>query len=218
MTRLRLVPLPSRSGGRPAPSRAGLEAITAANEARLSDGRVLVLRGAEPPDLPELQAMHARCSDETLHGRYLAGPRPPSRRLCLQLLRTEVALVVLSPADSVVALGNLAWDDEQDAVGEVAVLVEDGWQGRGLGTVLLRHLVGAGRLAGLDEVVAVATSRGTWMERGLGRLGPTLNQRTPFGETVVRLALAPHHLALLAGPITAVPRTRVSGTGRGPGR
>jgi GNAT superfamily N-acetyltransferase len=214
----RLVPLPSRAAARPTPSRAALEAILAPNGAPLPDGRTLVLQGAVPGDLPELQAMHARCSEQTLHARYCAGPRPPSRRLCLQLLRTELALVALSPASSVVGLGNLACGDEDEGVAEVAVLVEDDWQGRGLGTVLLRHLVGAARLLGMAEVVAVAGSRGTWVERGLDRLGPTLHQRTPFGESVLRLALAPHHVGLLAGPARAVPRSVVSASARAPAR
>lgn len=218
VSRSRLVPLPSRSAARPTPSRAALEAILAPNGAPLRDGRTLVLQGAVLGDLPELQAMHARCSEQTLHGRYYAGPRPPSRRLCLQLLRTDVALVALSPACSVVGLGNLARSDEDDEVAEVAVLVEDGWQGRGLGTVLLRHLVGAARLLGMAEVVAVAGSPGTWVERGLDRLGPSLHQRTPFGESVLRLTLAPHHVGLLAGPVRAVPRSVVSVAVRAPGR
>jgi GNAT superfamily N-acetyltransferase len=181
----------------------------------LDNGGELLMRPATDDDVPELMAMHARCSHQTLLSRYLTASRPPSRRLCRQLVRTDVALVAIDPAGSVVGLGNLAGADEDPSVGEIAILVEDDWQGRGLGTAVLRHLVGTARLRGFREVIAVAPRRGTWTEAALARLGPPMLQRTPFGEAVVRVSLAPHHRGLLARPAVVVPRQSVSRDGPG---
>lgn len=171
------------------------------------------MRSGADADLRELQAMHARCSRSTLDARYLDGGRAPSRRLCKELLRTDVAIVTFSPTGSLVALGNLAGSDEDPQVAEVAVVVEDAWQRGGLGTVMLRHLVAAARLVGHEEVVAIAPTRGSWTEAALARLGEPLLQRTPFGEAVVRLSLAPHHAGLLARPAPAIRRVVVSRAG-----
>lgn len=157
--------------------------------------------------------MHARCSRATLSARYLAQGRAPSRRLCRTLLRTDVAVVTFSPTGSLIAMGNLGASDEDSGVAEIAVIVEDAWQHGGLGTTMLRHLVAAARLTGMDEVVAIAPTRGSWTETALVRLGEPLLQRTPFGEAVVRLRLAPHHVGLLAPPAARTRRVVISRAG-----
>lgn len=157
--------------------------------------------------------MHARCGRSTLAARYLTDGRPPSRRLVRALLRTDIALVAMSPFDSVVCLGNLATADEDPGVAEIAVVVDDAWQREGLGSTVVRHLVGSARLSGYREVVAVAPAVGGWVHQTLAELGDPLLQRTPFGEAVVRLELAPHHVGLLAPPVTAAGRTTISRPG-----
>jgi N-acetylglutamate synthase-like GNAT family acetyltransferase len=188
-------------------------AATAPTAVPTTDGRSLVVRGALESDLTDLMAMHARCSRRTLLGRYLTGTRPPPRRLARRLLETDIALVVCSPTGSVVGLGNLAAADEDPHVAELAVVVEDSWQGRGVGTAVVRQLVAGARLAGFDEVVTIAPTIGGWTQQALARLGTPLLQRTPFGEAVVRLTLAPHHVGLLGRPVTQVPRVAVSRPG-----
>ncbi len=183
-------------------------AVSLPTTAMLLEGRRLTLRGARAGDLPEVAAMHARCSRATLRSRYHGAERAPGRRLLERLLCTDVALLALAPGNRVVGMANLATAEEDADTAEVAVLVEDDWQSRGVGTALLRHLVGSGRHLGFTEVYAVAPARGTWAEFSLGRLGQTMLQRTPFGEAVVRLQLAPHHIGLLGPP--ALPATRIA--------
>lgn len=168
----------------------------------LDDERSLVLRGARDEDLSEVQALHARCSPATLASRYFAAGRPPSRRLTRSLLRTDLALVVTASPGTVVALGNVARADEDPEVAELACIVDDHWRDHGLEGALLRQLVGGARLLGYREVVSIAPTTGGWVQQQISRLGPTLLQRTPFGEAVLRLELAPHHIGLLGPPWT----------------
>ena len=174
----------------------------------LDDGRTFLLRGAAQSDLAEVQAMHARCSSSTLSARYLAGGRAPGRQLTKALLETELALVATSPTGAVAALGNLARADEDADVAELAALVQDDWQAGPLGVAVVRQLVGGARLLGYREVVSIAAGDRSWVQECLSRLGDTLLQRTPFGEAVLRLELAPHHRGLL-GPPAPEPPSRV---------
>jgi hypothetical protein len=188
-------------------------AITQPTLATLTDGRSLTMRGAVDTDLTELMAMHARCSPATLSARYLSNGRAPNRKLVRSLLTTDIALVAESPTGSLAAFGNLATAEEDPTVAEVAVIVEDRWKELGLGPAMLRHLVGAARVSGYLDVVAIAPATGGWVQGALASLGEPLLQRTPFGEAVVRLALAPHHTGLLGVPAHATPRTTISRPG-----
>jgi GNAT superfamily N-acetyltransferase len=181
--------------------------VTLPTRVRLRDGRVVTVRGASPEDGPEICAMHARCSEATTAARYQTPMRRLPRRLLAGLLAAEVALVVLDDLGRVVALGTLERTEPDDRRRvELGVLVEDAWQGAGLGTVLVRQLAAAGRLLGHHEVVAV--TREAWGRRALGRLGTAEAVRTPFGETKIRLRLRPDHVAGLPRPdaVVEVPR------------
>ena len=167
------------------------------------DRGAVTVRPATLDDLDEVAAMHARCSSASTYGRYLAGT--PRRAMLAEVLRTAVALVGVAPGGSVVALANVA-ASESPGTAELAVLVEDDWQGHGLGTALVRHLVAAARLLGFDAVEAVTLPSATWPDRALRLLGSTTTEKLPFGEVTSRLTLAPHHLGGLASPREPVER------------
>jgi GNAT superfamily N-acetyltransferase len=145
--------------------------------------------------------MHARCSLGTIGARYAGATRAPGRRLLERLVCTDVAILAFTPLQQVVGLANVAGTEEDEDVAELAVLVEDGWQHRGVGSALVRQSVGAARGLGFEELYGVAARSGSWAEHALGRFGETLFQQTPFGEVVVRLRLWPHHLGLLGPPL-----------------
>ncbi|MGW2457998.1 N-acetyltransferase family protein [Streptomyces sp. NPDC001761] len=106
-----------------------------------------------PDDLASIVAMHHRCSSHTLWSRYHRAMAEPEAYLPALLARPGSAhLAARDATGRIVAVGHLMPD--HSAV-EAALLVEDSWQGQGLGTRLLRHLgrhaLGAGwvRLYGL---------------------------------------------------------------------
>ncbi|MFJ8357224.1 N-acetyltransferase [Streptomyces sp. NPDC093984] len=91
-----------------------------------------------PGDLARTVAMHRRCSQRTLWSRYHRAMAGPRTYLPALLSRAgSVRLAAQDTAGHIVAVGHLMPDNS--AV-EAALLVEDSWQGRGLGTRLLCHL------------------------------------------------------------------------------
>jgi N-acetylglutamate synthase-like GNAT family acetyltransferase len=120
----------------------------------LPDGAEAIIRRADRGDLAAVLAMHARCSPLTLRRRYHGGlEESPSRQLeSLLATRFAYTLVAELPDGRVAAMGNLVLDGQ---LAEVALLVEDAWQGHRLGTVLTRRLLSFAADAGIDEVYAL---------------------------------------------------------------
>lgn len=141
----------------------------------LRDGGEVVLRGARPQDAEPVAAMHLRCSLETTYGRYFTLLPRVSRRWQQALLSTDVALVAVLGRD-VVALGNLAAGPGGDV--ELALLVEDAQQGRGLGTVLAAQLAATARLLGHRSVRLEILPGAPAAQRLVGRLGPASVRRS----------------------------------------
>lgn len=134
----------------------------------LASGAELTVRQAAPQDVPELAAMHARCSTRSRRLRYLSsGAAPTSAALTRLVNRRHGRTLVVEHAGRLVAMGNLMRDGDDS---EVALLVEDSWQRKGIGTMLLRRLLtGAGRPA-----IAVTAHHNTAMLHLLHRAGAEL--------------------------------------------
>ncbi len=113
-----------------------------------SDGGAVHLRPIVPADADRIVAFHSRLSEHTRYMRYF-GPYPvmsPRDIVHMTTLdhRARVALVALLGGE-IIAVGiyeGLASLGRPESA-EVAFVVADEHQGRGLGTVLLEHLAGA---------------------------------------------------------------------------
>jgi ribosomal protein S18 acetylase RimI-like enzyme len=135
----------------------------------LADGAELVLRPATKDDLAAVQELHESCSVATLRRRYLSGAVPGETRLRRLLEPAGGVTLVATAADgAVVAMAHLITEGD---LGEVALLIEDRWQRRGLGTALLRRLYAHAERAGFAAVIAHTGADNVAMLRTLRRLG-----------------------------------------------
>ncbi|MFJ2863107.1 GNAT family N-acetyltransferase [Kitasatospora sp. NPDC087314] len=152
------------------------------------DGTELVLRPAGPTDRAEALAMHGRCSPASLRLRY-HGPVRDAGRYLDHLLdaRHGHSLAVTAADGRIVALGHLMWDDGE---AELAVLVEDAWQRRGLGLELLRRLSTAARAAGVGSVYAMTHASNTGLIAAMRRLAAPLDFHAEDGTLVITATLA----------------------------
>ena len=159
----------------------------------LGDGTRVWIRLARPEDDDAVASMHQRCSEASRYQRYFA---PVSEWRADQLRRIAgghrgATLVAESDDHSIVGLGNV-FPDSPDGTrtAEIAVIVEDGWQGRGLGGRLLMHLVDLARRLGFAEVTALVLAGNAGMLRLLERmdLDWTRSEDLDLGSTVVRLS------------------------------
>ncbi|GGZ86758.1 hypothetical protein GCM10010389_26330 [Streptomyces echinoruber] len=153
----------------------------------LPEGNALTIRRADSRDLAAARAMHERCSADTLRRRY-HGPVGDADRYLDHLLspRFGRTLAAQTASGRVVGLGHLLWDGDET---EVALLVEDAWQRRGVGGELLARLVAMAAEAGCESVYAVTQSSNTGMVAAMRALGLPLDYQIEEGTLVITARL-----------------------------
>ncbi|MFD0272081.1 GNAT family N-acetyltransferase [Streptomyces sp. NPDC127106] len=157
----------------------------------LPEGNDITVRRADQTDLPAARAMHDRCSERTLGLRY-HGPVADADRYLDHLLspRFGRTLAATTASGKLVALGHLLWDGDET---EIALLIEDDWQRRGVGSELLRRLIAMAVEAGCASVYAVTQASNTGMVAAMRGLGLPLDYLVEEGTLVItaRLDKAP---------------------------
>ncbi|HVM41832.1 MAG TPA: GNAT family N-acetyltransferase, partial [Acidimicrobiia bacterium] len=129
----------------------------------LADGGTVHVRPIRPSDTDALVQFHERLSPETVYYRFFtAKPTLPSdvADRFTHVDYSERLALVAELGDELVAVvryDRLPASDEAD----VAFVVADEHQGRGIGTILLEHLATAARKRGIRRFVAdtLATNR-----------------------------------------------------------
>ncbi|MFF5337005.1 GNAT family N-acetyltransferase [Streptomyces sp. NPDC013181] len=162
----------------------------------LPEGEEITVGRADRADLDAAVAMHGRCSEQTLRLRY-HGPVRDADRYLDHLLgpRFGRTLAARTASGRLVALGHLLWDGDET---EVALLVEDAWQRRGIGSELLARLVAMAAEAGCESVYAVTQASNTGMVAAMRALSLPLDYQVEEGTVVITARLSP-------GPARSLP-------------
>ena len=123
----------------------------------LPDGRTVSIRLSRPQDQDGVEAMHDRCTAESRYQRYFT-PMNEWREDNLRRVsggHRGATLVVTDEDDVVIALGNVfPMGPEDNDTAEIAVIVDDGWHGAGVGLLLTEHLIGVARQMGFAKLIA----------------------------------------------------------------
>jgi RimJ/RimL family protein N-acetyltransferase len=125
----------------------------------LRDGRRLEVRALKPQDRDGLVAAAGRSSADTLALRFFSPKRGFTEKEIEYYTNVDfvghVALIALLEEDGKpLIVGGGRYIVSQPGGAEVAFTVEDAHQGRGIASLLLRHLVNMARAAGLKELFA----------------------------------------------------------------
>ena len=123
--------------------------------ATLRDGTRVHLRPIRPDDGDALVALFGRLSERTIYQRFFT-PRPtlpPSALHFLTHVDYERRMAIVAERDTsrgveVIAVARYDVTDPSDTA-EIALLVEDAFQGQGLGTILLHAIMDAGEAHGI---------------------------------------------------------------------
>ena len=133
-------------------------------EARMRDGTAVLLRPIKPEDEPLWLALLSSCSRESIYSRFryffFWQSHDVASRYCYIDYDREMAIVaeVRERAERrLVGVGRLIAEPGRTSA-EYAVLVQDGWQDKGLGGLLTDHSLAIARDWGLGTVTAITTT------------------------------------------------------------
>ena len=174
----------------PAPYPSELE-----REIVLRDGARLMIRPIRPADELRLVDFYDRLSQHTAYQRFFTIMKrlPPNWAHFLANVdyRRRLALVVEHPpAGELIAVARYEPTDEEDTA-EIAFVVQDGWQDRGLGTLLLDDLLAAAEARGVRRFRAYVLADNTRMLDLLLRFTEVLERKTESGVTTLLCARRP---------------------------
>ncbi len=177
------------AGRAPASGAAGCAAVP--GWAAVTAGMPLVRR-ALPGDRDELTRMFGRCTPLTRYRRFHAPVTAiPARYLAGAVAGGPFhhALVACPGPDPgpLSALASCCVVDEGAA--ELGLLVEDAWQGRGLGRRLVGELVAQASRDGLRLLTAQVLSEQAWLAGLLGHYGPARLRAAGTGVLTVAVRL-----------------------------
>jgi GNAT superfamily N-acetyltransferase len=120
----------------------------------LRDSVDVAFRVIEPDDVPALQRFHERLSDNTVYLRFFGSMEEFSEEKAQYFAHVDgedhFAFVALDPDDPEEIIAVVRYDREPgEERAEYAALVEDRWQGCGLGMEMTRRLIDEARDKGV---------------------------------------------------------------------
>ncbi len=158
------------------------EMINYAARELLRDGSRVEIRALRPEDEAAMLAAIERTSAQSLQRRFFVMKRHFSEKERAFFMNVDfknhVAIVALAEeGDSKVIAGGGRYIVFETGRAEMAFVVVDAWQGKGVGTILMRHLVKFANDAGLQELTAEVLHENTAMRKVFEKFGFTLVPR-----------------------------------------
>ncbi|OAF11859.1 GCN5 family acetyltransferase [Bradyrhizobium centrolobii] len=160
----------------------------------LRDSTPIEIRALRPEDEAGMLAALGQTSAQSIQRRFFAMKRHFSdkeRAYFLEIdFSSQVALVACAEdAGRSIIVGGGRYVVTEPGRAEMAFVVIDAWQGRGIGAILARHLIALAREAGLDELTAEVLPENAAMRRVFDKLGfrPTAKQDPQTIHLVLKL-------------------------------
>ena len=125
--------------------------------ALLNDGTTIEIRPARPDDFDAVREMHEKLTPDSLYLRFFSlspsAAEPEARRVCREPAPDHAALLALMDGE-LIGCGSYECDDRPSRSAEVAFTVADDMHNRGVGMLLLEHLISLARNRGLRAFTA----------------------------------------------------------------
>lgn len=160
-----------------------------------TDGTRALVRAIRPEDAERLMAFHDRLGEHTIYQRFFTVMKhlPPdwARRLTDVDYSARLALVAEAETPDGLELAAVARYEptaRADTV-EVAFVVQDGWQNKGLGTVLFQDLLEAAQARGFRRFSAYVLASNRRMLDLISRFGKIVERKLDQGVVEVSFTL-----------------------------
>lgn len=155
----------------------------------LRDGTHLHIRAIRADDKQALVDLFERLSPQTVYYRFHGVKKSLSREELVYLTELDfrrqaalVAVLCIDGEDQIVGVGRYASAPRApEDRAEVALTVEDAHQGRGIGSLLLKHLMGVARAEGVTELDAHVLAENRHMLQLFERTGLVIRRGASAG-------------------------------------
>nr|MCW2728727.1 hypothetical protein [Aeromicrobium sp.] len=129
-----------------------------------------VVRRATLADIEAVSALHERCSVDTLYNRYQVPLKMPmTTRMARRLVVPDTGTaIVVQMGHDVVGHGVL---EHLDATWTFQLIIEDVWQGHGLGTRVVKYAAGVAKQEGAARLTFVTAGSNDKLLRSVGQAG-----------------------------------------------
>ena len=158
----------------------------------------ITIRPIRPEDEPQMVKFHETLSERSVYLRYFRAFQLDQRveherltRICFVDYDRDMAIVVThknakTEEEEIIAAGRLTKERIGDEA-EFAILVSDRYQGLGVGTAMLVHLLEIGKQEGVKRVVAYLLSENRGMRAVCLKLGFRLEREAELIKAVIDL-------------------------------
>ena len=164
---------------------------------RLANDALVRLRPIRPGDAPELIALYGRLSTLSAYHRFFTVMKrlPPNWAQVFANVDFQRRLAIVAERDTpegseLIGVGRYEPGDDDDTV-EIAFVVQDGWQGFGLGPILLDAVLRAGEARGIQRFRAYVLADNDRMLRLLARYTDVVDRRLEDGVVALLLQARP---------------------------
>src|SRR5574337_253629 len=161
---------------------------------RLRDGRTILIRAQRPDDRDAMLAAFERASPTSVYRRFFGPRRSFTDKEADYFLNIDFVnhVAIVAEAENAgrrAIVGGARYVVVEPGRAEVAFVVIDEHQGKGIGGALLRHLAKIGRAAGLKEFAAEVLAENASMLKVFERSGLAVTSRPDGAEVHVTLRL-----------------------------
>lgn len=149
----------------------------------LDDGTQVTVRPIHPTDEPRMKDLFYDLSQQTIYYRFMSHQKRFPQKQIQNFVyidhRNEVSFVATVPAaygDEIIATGGYFLDPTTNRA-EVAFVVRDTWQGRGIGSFLMRYLITVAKRNGIAGFTAEVLRPNKAMQAVLHKSGSEVRSR-----------------------------------------
>jgi acetyltransferase len=161
------------------------------------EGREILVRPIKPEDAPLLTDLHKRLSPQTIYYRFFTPMKSLPKKILARFTQIDydrdMALVAIDEtgtSEKMLGVARLMSEPGGEKA-EFAVLVDDAWQGKGVGGALMERLIQIGRERGIESLWGLALPENRHMI-ALGRkLGFSVSKMAGENLYELKIVLGP---------------------------
>jgi RimJ/RimL family protein N-acetyltransferase len=163
---------------------------------RLRDGAEIVIRQVGPEDAAQLKIAFERLGAVSRYRRFLAPLDHLTPKQLSYLTRVDhtdheaIAALDAVTGDGI-GIARFVRDPDDAAMAEVAIVVADAWQGRGVGTALVERLAARARAVGVRRITARMLVGNEAARRLIARHAAIMSEQRRSGTVALEARLEP---------------------------